>query len=94
MRRFTLPAAAALSALLATACATSTVSRERTTMTPAQLAEMGLECRTEKPMGSIRPQTICASPEAWAAEEAETSYDSGLLLDQLNSTPNGRFSGN
>lgn len=93
MRAFNL-SAAALAALAATACATTTVTRERTTMTPAQLAEMGLECRTERTTGSIRPQTICASPEAWAAEEAETTYESGLLLDQINAAPNGRFSGN
>lgn len=92
MRR--LPFLAASAAILAAACATPTVERSQAEMSPAEIAEAGLECRREKPMGTIRAQTICASPEAWADYEKKTSRDSDLLFDQVNSQPNGGFSGN
>lgn len=94
MRRMLIPAASALLTLAAAGCATPAVNREKAQMSTAELAESGMECRKEKPMGSIRPQTICASPEAWAAFDDKTIDDSGRLLDQANSQPNGGFSGN
>ncbi len=87
------PAAlAAASLLLVSACAaTSGVARERTELTPAQIAEMGLECRRETGTGTNIPRSVCASPESWDRYEAATSEDTQRLFDELGKTPNDRF---
>ncbi len=51
---------------------TPAVTRTSTTMTPAEIAEMGLICRTETPADTIIPRTVCASEQAWAAYDRRT----------------------
>ena len=57
---------------LAACTVTPAVTRTSTTMTPAEIAEMGLVCRTETPPDTNIPRTVCASEQAWAAYDRRT----------------------
>ena len=86
-------AIAALASLtLAAACSTNTsITRERTTLTPTQIAEMGLECRKETGIGTTIARSICASPEAWKQYEEDGTEDSRRVFDEIGLAPNDRF---
>lgn len=51
------------------ACASPSIARTETRLTPKQIADMGLVCREIRPPDSNIPRMVCASPEAWAAED-------------------------
>ncbi len=91
MRR--LVALAPLAALgLAAACSTQpSITSERTTLTPTQIAEMGLECRKETPVGTTIARNVCASPESWARYEADGADDTQRLFKGIGIVPNDRF---
>lgn len=78
--------------VMATGCATTpTVSKQKMALADADLT--GLECRTEKPINSNKPQTVCASPSAWKAWEEKQKRETDQLLDETRSIPNRRFGG-
>ncbi|MGD2133656.1 MAG: hypothetical protein PVI23_12755 [Maricaulaceae bacterium] len=74
------PVTAALTAgaalVLMSACSTTPVV-ERQGATLGEVNTAGLECRREPVTGSLRSQTICATPEQWAAydEEQREEYE-------------------
>lgn len=76
-------------ALLAGACVTKpTVTKERTTMTPQQIAEAGLICREMKAIDSNLPRTICASKRSWAAYDRNARLASEDLMREARGAPN------
>ena len=90
MRR--LAALAPLAALGLAACSTQpAITSERTTLTPAQIAEMGLECRKETALGTTIPRNVCASPAAWARYDADGADDTQRVFNEIGIAPNDRF---
>lgn len=85
-----------LCGLILTACsATPSVVKTDAMMTPAQIAEAGLVCRTQPPIGSALPRTICASEQAWAAYDRRARLASEDLFAAGRELPNsGRFNRN
>ncbi len=79
--------------LLLSACSTTpSVVRTKESLTPTQIAEMGLVCRTAPPVTSNIPRTICASEQAWAAHERRTRLATEELFAEGRKNPNvGRF---
>ena len=77
-------------ALLASGCAVTkqTVTKERTTMTPAQIADAGLECREMKAIDSNLPRTICASKKSWASYDRSARLASEDLMREGRGLPN------
>ena len=90
MRPWILIAATTLSI---TACSTTpTITSTNTTLTPAQIAEMGLICRKDKPPDTNIPRTICASEESWAAFDERRRKETDELLAEGRKYANvGRF---
>jgi hypothetical protein len=79
-------------AVLAGCSATPSVTRTDTLMTPAEIADAGLVCRTQPPIGSNLPRTICASPEAWVAYDRKARLATEELIAKGRETTNvGRF---
>ena len=93
MRRLAHIASLACLALAAACTTDGLLTREKTTLTPAQIADMGLECREETPIGTTIPRSICASPEQWAAYEDRTVAGTKTYFDELRRNPNDRFNG-
>lgn len=93
MRPIARPLALAAIALAFTACAAQpTISRERTQLTPQQIADMGLECRRDTAINTTIPRSICASPAAWDRYEADGADDSRRLAEEFRIAPNDFFS--
>lgn len=90
MRPWILIAATTLSI---TACSTTpTITSTNTTLTPAQIAEMGLICRKDKPPDTNIPRTICASEESWAAFDERRRKETAELMAEGRKYANvGRF---
>jgi len=55
----------ALAVLIGACTATPTVVRHKTMMTPKQIADLGLDCKSLRPIDSNIPRTICASERSW-----------------------------
>ena len=90
MRPYILVAAAMLA--LAACNTTPTVTRTNATLTPAQIAEMGLICRKDKPPDTNIPRTICASEESWAAFDERRRKETAELMAEGRKYANvGRF---
>ena len=90
MRPWILIAATTLSI---TACSTTpTITSTNTTLTPAQIAEMGLICRKDNPPDTNIPRTICASEESWAAFDERRRKETAELMAEGRKYANvGRF---
>ena len=77
---------------LAAGCSmTPTVTRERTTMTPAQIASMDLVCREIVPIDTNIPKTICASEASWAAYDRTARLASEELFEKAREVATSRF---
>jgi hypothetical protein len=78
---------AAIAVALTAGCSTTpSVTKQRMTLGEANIE--GMECRREKPIGTNRPRTVCASPEAWAAFDAQAAYESDLAFQKARSGAN------
>lgn len=87
-------AIAALASLtLAAACSTQpSFTREKTMMTPSQIADMGLTCRKITPIGTTIPRNMCASEAAWDNYDEQGVLSSEELFRETRTIPNaGRF---
>lgn len=75
------------------ACSTQpTFTREKTMMTPSQIADMGLICRKITPIGTTIPRNMCASEAAWENYDERGVLSSEALFREVRSVPNvGRF---
>jgi hypothetical protein len=83
-----------MAAVLAmSACSTvPNVTRERTTMTIAQIEAEGLICRKDRPPDTNIPRTICASEQAWATfDERRRRETDDLLAEGRKASNVGRF---
>ncbi len=94
MLRILVPAFVA--AVAVSACSTTpTVTKQKTTMTVAQINEAGLQCRELTPIDSTIPRTICASEKSWAAYDRRARLASEELFAEGRKIPNaGRFNRN
>ena len=94
-RRPTVRAASlALALLLPAACATPTITRTETLLTPKQIADMGLECREVRPPDSNISRMICATPDAWARDaEREANATETLIRENIRDPVLNRFTG-
>lgn len=72
-------------AVIAGCSATPSVTKQRMTLGEANIS--GMECRREKPIGTVMPRTICASPLAWAEYDEEQRRESDLLFQYTRSRP-------
>jgi hypothetical protein len=77
----------AAAALALSGCAAS-VERQRMEMSPRQIGEAGLVCRTDRSADTNIPRSVCASPETWAAYDARQDFDNEQLFDRFRSTDN------
>lgn len=73
---------------LAACSVTPTVTRTSTTMTPAEIAEMGLICRAETPGDSNIPRNVCATEKAWAAYDRQTRLVTDEIFAEARKMPN------
>lgn len=91
MRHLVLASLAALAAV--SACSTTPlVTKENAMLTPAQIAEMGLVCRSDTPPDSNIPRTICASEASWAAFDERRRRETDEIFAEGRKNPNvGRF---
>jgi hypothetical protein len=85
-----------VSIALLTACSTTPlVTKERSTMTPAEIEAAGLECRKNVAIDTNIPRTICASAKSWARYDARARGATDELLAKGREQPNtGRFNRN
>ena len=72
--------------LVAGCSMTPAVTKERMTLGEANIE--GMECRREAPIGSNKPKTICASPQAWAQFDKDARRESELAFEQARSRAN------
>lgn len=78
--------------VLASCTLAPSVVKSRTMMTPTDIAAAGLVCRTQAPIGSNLPKSICASESAWAAYDRRARLASEELFSKGRETSNvGRF---
>jgi hypothetical protein len=71
------------------ACSTvPNVTRERTTMTIAEIEAEGLICRKDRPPDTNIPRTICASEQAWATFDERRRRETDDLLAEGRKAPN------
>ncbi len=67
---------AGLAAAVSACSTTPTVTKQRMTLGEANIE--GMECRVERPIGSVVPRTVCASPQAWANFDKAAAYETSL----------------
>lgn len=73
----------AATAFMVGCSATPSVTKQRMTFGEANVS--GMECRRERPMGTVMPRTICASPLAWAEYDEKQRLESDLLFQYTRS---------
>lgn len=73
------------------ACASvTTPAIVHTSSTLGETDMTGLVCRQEVPIGSNRPQTVCASPTAWAEYDRQQQARAERMLDDASRSTNVR----
>ena len=86
---------AALALAVGLGACTLTPSVTRTKATLGEVDMTGLDCRTDRPIDSNLPRTICASAQSWAAYDRQQAEKADRLMDEMdrlaNSDPFGRM---
>jgi hypothetical protein len=88
MIRTCLAAAAALGLGACAGITTPTITHTSSTLGETDMT--GLVCRQEVPIGSNRPQTVCASPTAWAEYDRQQQARAERMLDDASQGTNVR----
>jgi hypothetical protein len=79
-----------VAATAASGCSTVPhITRERTTMSVADIEAEGLVCRKDRQPDTNIPRTICASEEAWAAFDERRRHETDDLLAEGRKATNG-----
>lgn len=70
-----------IAAIAVAGCSTQPTVR-KTVTTLGEVDMTGMECRREGVTGSMRSETVCASPETWAVYDAKQRAETDALLAQ------------